>query len=774
MKINHEITLDVARHGVQATIPLTQHEAGVHRLIFDLYNGSVPIEFGDRDRAVLYVDGDIYDSCIVYAENGVYPNCIVCDLSAIVTRDVGEKGAVLQIYKDSDSIAYSPEICFVIREDKTNGSKVLNSPQYSAVVKAQLAAEQYALLAEQYAEAAGDASPHIRINSITGNWEISRDGGETWVDTGMKSTGVHIGSDEPTEPGVDVWINPLSEEESEIPVSEIVIKQTKGDREDAVMSQAATTKLVDDIDSYVSPEMLGYKDGEDCTPYAQRILNEGAKLKFLSNKIYRFDGELTVSKTGTKIVGEAGTNLFYYGNGNFITIVGVDGDGRYASYCNFMNLTITAWGGNAAIYIIGMAGGYFENVSTVGEGNNYGFYFGDGGGHFVTSTFIRCTAQKHNIAGFCFLAHWTHQVNNITMLHCMGSSNGEYGFNIGGIANNIVGGSFESNRNIGFGFNGTCNGINVIGTYSENNTNYDWYLPKEDSLKKNILVINTYDLDNKTYNGFDTILGQKAYGSKVYSDYADIYEEQYKFNICFTNRVAAQSTPYDNERRIVYGGTVNSAMNMLASKIKNGSKVNIKIAEGDITGSMHGYMRVNIDGVMYNVLPANTIARQIVSFETAADGSKTYTLNESLGAEKYNYIPFNDTISSKFMTIDECIQSGLFLALSPMEVEYYRRNVNFEKIYKNVPIQPSTPLPADTIRVKLPYDLNVGDYVLFHSGNTNYITWNIEPKALNTVKTTKITIDTSAYPDLIKENLCLGLYASGNITNAKVDYISIT
>ncbi len=208
MKINHEITLDVARHGVQATIPLTQHEAGVHRLIFDLYNGSVPIEFGDRDRAVLYVDGDIYDSCIVYTENGVYPNCIVCDLSAIVTRDVGEKGAVLQIYKDSDSIAYSPEICFVIREDKTNGSKVLNSPQYSAVVKAQLAAEQYALLAEQYAEAAGDASPHIRINSITGNWEISRDGGETWVDTGMKSTGVHIGSDEPTEPGVDVWLDP--------------------------------------------------------------------------------------------------------------------------------------------------------------------------------------------------------------------------------------------------------------------------------------------------------------------------------------------------------------------------------------------------------------------------------------------------------------------------------------------------------------------------------------------------------------------------------------
>lgn len=208
MKITHEITLDVARHGVQATIPLTQHEAGVHRLIFDLYNGSVPIVFGDRDRAVLYVDGDIYDSCIVYTENGAYPNCIVCNLSAIVTKDIGERGAVLQIYKDSDTIAYSPEICLVVREDKTNGSKVLNSPQYSAVVKAQLAAEQYAKLAEQYAEEAGDATPHIRISKITGNWEISRDGGETWEDTGMNSTGVHVGSQEPTEPGVNVWIDP--------------------------------------------------------------------------------------------------------------------------------------------------------------------------------------------------------------------------------------------------------------------------------------------------------------------------------------------------------------------------------------------------------------------------------------------------------------------------------------------------------------------------------------------------------------------------------------
>lgn len=300
MKINHEITLDVARHGVQATIPLTQHEAGVHRLIFDLYNGSVPIEFGDRDRAVLYVDGDIYDSCIVYTENGVYPNCIVCDLSAIVTHDVGEKGAVLQIYKDSDSIAYSPEICFIIREDKTNGSKVLNSPQYSAVVKAQLAAEQYALLAEQYAQEADDAVLKVRINGTTNKWEISYDNGNTWIDTGVNAKGQSAYDLAVAEGFVGTkteWLESLK--------VNVEIKQETGDSETAVMSQKATTKELNKIyknyildvlpqaivkdNSYLSTEKIFIESSS----WKSYILNVADKKIYAFNKLKLWTNNLS-------------------------------------------------------------------------------------------------------------------------------------------------------------------------------------------------------------------------------------------------------------------------------------------------------------------------------------------------------------------------------------------------------------------------------------------------------------------------------------------------
>ena len=40
MKIIHEITLDLSRHGVQCAIPVAQHEVGMRRLIIRMRNGS--------------------------------------------------------------------------------------------------------------------------------------------------------------------------------------------------------------------------------------------------------------------------------------------------------------------------------------------------------------------------------------------------------------------------------------------------------------------------------------------------------------------------------------------------------------------------------------------------------------------------------------------------------------------------------------------------------------------------------------------------------------
>lgn len=189
MKIFHDIALDVSRQGVQAVIPLAQHSAGVHRLVFTLRNGSVPIVFGERDGASLYVEGDIIDGCTVYTNNSAYPNCIVCDISAGVASKSGQLRAVLQLYKDDEAFTYSPEIMFNVSRDLTNGSKVQESPQYGAVVKAAFAAEQYALLAQRYAEKADDAVLKVRINEDTNTWEKSYDNGATWVDMGVQATG---------------------------------------------------------------------------------------------------------------------------------------------------------------------------------------------------------------------------------------------------------------------------------------------------------------------------------------------------------------------------------------------------------------------------------------------------------------------------------------------------------------------------------------------------------------------------------------------------------
>lgn len=189
MKIFHDIALDVSRQGVQAVIPLAQHSAGVHRLVFTLRNGSVPIVFGERDGASLYVEGDIIDGCTVYTNNSAYPNCIVCDISAGVTSKSGQSRAVLQLYKDDEAFTYSPEIMFNVSRDLTNGSKVQESPQYGAVVKAAFAAEQYALLAQRYAEKADDAVLKVRINEVTNTWEKSYDNGATWIDMGVQATG---------------------------------------------------------------------------------------------------------------------------------------------------------------------------------------------------------------------------------------------------------------------------------------------------------------------------------------------------------------------------------------------------------------------------------------------------------------------------------------------------------------------------------------------------------------------------------------------------------
>jgi hypothetical protein len=70
MKIIHELTLDVSRQGVQASVPITQHDTGIHVLLIHLRNGSKEIRLNSSLTATLYLGNDSYEVVTVYTEDG--------------------------------------------------------------------------------------------------------------------------------------------------------------------------------------------------------------------------------------------------------------------------------------------------------------------------------------------------------------------------------------------------------------------------------------------------------------------------------------------------------------------------------------------------------------------------------------------------------------------------------------------------------------------------------------------------------------------------------
>lgn len=149
MRIITEITLDLSRQGIQCSIPITQHDAGTRRIIVHLRNGMKPVKLSEHDTAVLFFEGDNFDPVAVYTENGAYPNSLVYDVTPNASITEGEHIAVLQIFKGVENVTYTPRFALVVARDLTNGSAVLQSPQYAAVLKAQYAAEEYARQAEK-------------------------------------------------------------------------------------------------------------------------------------------------------------------------------------------------------------------------------------------------------------------------------------------------------------------------------------------------------------------------------------------------------------------------------------------------------------------------------------------------------------------------------------------------------------------------------------------------------------------------------------------------
>lgn len=167
MEIIHNIALDVSRHGVQAAIPITRGEVGVHRLVITLRNKGEPIKLTKDDTAVVYLDTDMFEPAIVYTEDGVYPNSIVYDVSARAASVTGARKVTVQLSRTANHMYFSADIIFKVCQNNTYGSAVLDSPPYAAVLKAQTAAEllceQAETLCEQAEEKIESIEPRVDV-----------------------------------------------------------------------------------------------------------------------------------------------------------------------------------------------------------------------------------------------------------------------------------------------------------------------------------------------------------------------------------------------------------------------------------------------------------------------------------------------------------------------------------------------------------------------------------------------------------------------------------
>ena len=159
----HRLSLNMEDQRIQATITLSQHDTATHRLVVDLRHGSEAVEFEEGTHACLAVQNpsagvDVLDAVTVYGGNGVYPNCIVYDVSTAVTGTVGMHEACFKIQKVINgalAATSSPRIAFVVKKNISSSSDFPKSDSYSAVVKAQAAAED-ALAGAERAQAAAE------------------------------------------------------------------------------------------------------------------------------------------------------------------------------------------------------------------------------------------------------------------------------------------------------------------------------------------------------------------------------------------------------------------------------------------------------------------------------------------------------------------------------------------------------------------------------------------------------------------------------------------
>lgn len=170
MVITHNITLDVARKGIQAVIPVTQHDINSHRIIIKLKNGGVPISLSNNTEAAAYlhwIDSDTFETVNVRDnDDPAMPNVLVFTLTSITTEKVGDVDVTLQIYSNSENFYFAPTFTLCVSKNPTKDTQVASSPAYADIIRIREEIEGYAYDAESAAEGAKNSATEARNERI--------------------------------------------------------------------------------------------------------------------------------------------------------------------------------------------------------------------------------------------------------------------------------------------------------------------------------------------------------------------------------------------------------------------------------------------------------------------------------------------------------------------------------------------------------------------------------------------------------------------------------
>lgn len=154
MQIIHKLTLDTAKQGVQAAIPVTVSDSGSHLLMISFCTNGIPVTIEPGMVATFYAlkpDGtEVVNSCVCYSQEGAYANTVLHTVSAGTLAVPGQVNARI-IVGDGESTYFSPRFILRVEENEFLDSELTSTSEYSQLIALASSSNDMALNAEAWA-----------------------------------------------------------------------------------------------------------------------------------------------------------------------------------------------------------------------------------------------------------------------------------------------------------------------------------------------------------------------------------------------------------------------------------------------------------------------------------------------------------------------------------------------------------------------------------------------------------------------------------------------